>query len=259
MSEAYLAEYETRAKVLDDEDYKKVEVNAVDVKEIQNTPLGVYGFWLRAMLNHSSVGRLIQEKDRLILMHLTDVQCNLHTEGFGFDLLFAFEKNDYFTNEVLKKSFVMTRQNVIEKCDGTEIAWRDGKDVTKKKIKKKSKNKKAGGSKTVTKTVEQESFFNFFKTITMPAEEELANKTPGAEGDEEEKDVGELMDIDFELGNEFKDQLIPLALEYYLEVIEEEDEEGDDDSCCDGDDHNHHHGGPPKKGGDSDDEEDQPK
>ena len=259
MSEAYLAEYETRAKVLDDEDYKKVEVNAVDVKEIQNTPLGVYGFCLRAMLNHSSVGRLIQEKDRLILMHLTDVQCNLHTEGFGFDLLFAFEKNDYFTNEVLKKSFVMTRQNVIEKCDGTEIAWRDGKDVTKKKIKKKSKNKKAGGSKTVTKTVEQESFFNFFKTITMPAEEELANKTPGAEGDEEEKDVGELMDIDFELGNEFKDQLIPLALEYYLEVIEEEDEEGDDDSCCDGDDHNHHHGGPPKKGGDSDDEEDQPK
>jgi nucleosome assembly protein 1-like 1 len=259
LSEAYLAEYETRAKVLDDEDYKKVEVNAVDVKEIQNTPLGVYGFWLRAMLNHSSVGRLIQEKDRQILIHLIDVQCNLHTEGFGFDLLFTFEKNDYFTNEVLKKSFVMTRQNVIEKCDGTEIAWKDGKDVTKKKIKKKSKNKKAG-SKTVTKTVEQESFFNFFKTITMPAEEELekANKTPGAEGDEEEKDVGELMDIDFELGNEFKDQLIPLALEYYLEVIEEEDEE-DDDCCSDGECPSNPHGCPAKKGGDSDDEEDQPK
>jgi hypothetical protein len=27
------------------------------------------------------------------------------------------------------------------------------------------------------------------------------------------------MDEDFELANEFKDQLIPLALEYYLEVI----------------------------------------
>ena len=48
----------------------------------------------------------------------------------------------------------MTKQNVIEKCEGTEISWKDGKDVTKKKIKKKSKNKKAGGSKTVTKTVE---------------------------------------------------------------------------------------------------------
>jgi len=30
------------------------------------------------------------------------------------------------------------------------------------------------------------------------------------------------MDADFDLGNEFKDQMIPLALEYYLEVIEED-------------------------------------
>jgi len=44
---------------------------------------------------------------------------------------------------------------VIEKCEGTVIDWKEGRDVTKKKIKKKSKNKK-GGAKgaTVTKTVE---------------------------------------------------------------------------------------------------------
>lgn len=95
-------------------------------------------------------------------MHLQDVTCELHTEGYGFDLVFTFEKNDYFTNETLKKSFVMTKQNVIEKCDGTIIEWKEGKDVTIKKVKKKSKKK---GSKAVTKTVEQESFFNFFKTI----------------------------------------------------------------------------------------------
>lgn len=160
---------------------------------------------------------------------MTDVHCVQHTQGYGFDLTFTFEKNDYFTNETLKKTFIMTKQNVIEKCEGTEIAWKDGKDVTKKKVKKKSKSKKAG-AKTVTKTVEQESFFNFFKTITMPDEKELAE---GKEGDEEEeeKDVGQLMDEDFEIGCEFKDQLVPLALEFYLEVIE--DEEGDGDSCCD--------------------------
>jgi hypothetical protein len=37
--------------------------------------------------------------------------------------------------------------------------------------------------------------------------------------EEEEKDLGDKMDEDFDLGNEFKDQLVPLALEYYLEVI----------------------------------------
>jgi hypothetical protein len=34
----YLQEYEARAKELDDEEYKKLEVNPVDVKDIQNTP-----------------------------------------------------------------------------------------------------------------------------------------------------------------------------------------------------------------------------
>lgn len=44
--------------------------------------------------------------------------------------------------------------------------------------------------------------------------------------EEEERELGNKMDEDFEIGNEFKDQLIPLALEYYMEVI---DDEGDDD------------------------------
>ena len=54
----------------------------------------------------------------------------------------------------------------------------------------------------------------------MPDEKEVAEGKPPKEGgdDEEapEKDAGELMDDDFDMGTEFKDQLIPLALEYYL-------------------------------------------
>ena len=53
----------------------------------------------------------------------------------------------------------------------------------------------------------------------MPDEKELEG-----EGNEEEKDLGEKMDADFDLGNDFKDQLIPLALEYYMEVIDEEED-----------------------------------
>ena len=138
----------------------------------------------------------------------------------------------------------MTKQNIIEKCEGTEIQWKEGKNVTEKKVKKKSKNKKSGASKTVNKVVECESFFNYFKTIEMPDEKDLKE----GDEDEEEKNLGDKMDEDFDLGNEFKDQLIPLALEYYMEVIED-DEDGDCDSC---DDDHHHH--------DKDsDEDDQPK
>jgi len=77
-SEDLLGEYEKRAKELDDEDFKKVEANPCNVKEIQNTPLGVSGFWLRAMLNHGGISKLIQEKDRPILMNLYDISCTLH-------------------------------------------------------------------------------------------------------------------------------------------------------------------------------------
>ncbi len=156
-------------------------------------------------------------------------------------------------------------QNMIEKCEGTEIEWKDGKNVTQKKIKKKQKPKKGQPGKTITKTVEVESFFNFFKTREMPDEDELAGTKPPKEKEEDEdgepeKDAAELMDEDFELANEFKDQLIPLALEYYLEVIQDEDDDGDDDDEDDDDDD-----APPKggKGGkpknDSDEEDDQPK
>lgn len=257
-----IAEYDARAKLLDDEDYKKVEVNGCDVKDIQNTPLGVPGFWMRAMLNHGGVARLIQEKDRPILRHLQNVECELHSTGYGFDLIFTFEKNEYFKNAQLKKSFVLTRQNIIEKCEGTEIDWIDGKDVTKKKIKKKQKAKKGQPGKTITKVVEQESFFNFFKTIVMPDEKELAEGKPPKEDEDDEeggeKDVAEQMDEDFDMGNEFKDQLIPLALEYYLEVIEEDEGDDEDDDCCDDDGCGHKHGG--AKGGkdsDGDDDEDE--
>ena len=46
---------------------------------------------------------------------------------------------------------------------------------------------------------------------------------------EEFREIGDQMDDDFDLGKEIKDQLIPLALEYYMGVIEddEDDEEHD--------------------------------
>jgi hypothetical protein len=69
-AEDALAQFNTRAKELDDEDFKKLEVQSCDVKDIQNCPTGVPGFWLRSMLNHGGISRLIQEKDRPILMHL---------------------------------------------------------------------------------------------------------------------------------------------------------------------------------------------
>ena len=218
-----IAEFDNRAAILKDADFDAVEINPVDVKDIQNTLKGVPGFWMRAMINCGAVTRLVQEKDRMVLMHLLDISCELHEEGHGFNLTFTFEKNDYFNDLVLSKKFFMARPNVIEKTVGTVINWKDGRNITEKKVKKKVGGKKA--KKTVTKTVQADSFFNFFKDATLPESKDLEKMD-----DEEGKDLGEKMDEDFETGNDIKDQLIPLALENYLEVIVDSDDDNSDNA-----------------------------
>ena len=93
----------------------------------------------------------------------------LHDEGHGFELTFTFEKNHYFKETELKKTFVMQKANVIEKCVGSKIEWLAGCDPTSQK--KKKKQKKGGKTKTITTTVKCDSFFNFFDTIDMDTPE----------------------------------------------------------------------------------------
>ena len=52
-------EFNKRSEELKDEGYKDLEYEKVDVKEIQNCPNGVPGFWLRAMLGNPLIGSLI--------------------------------------------------------------------------------------------------------------------------------------------------------------------------------------------------------
>ena len=62
-------------------------------------------------------------------------------------------------NSELKKTFVMSKPNVIEKCLGQAIDWVEGADPTiQKKRKGKGKNKEQVW-------VKAESFFNFFETV----------------------------------------------------------------------------------------------
>ena len=56
------------------------------------------------------------------------------------------------------------------------------------------------------------------------------------------------MDQDLEMGNCFKDDLIPLGLEYYLGVIEQESEGDDDDLDGMDDDDEEDKAKKPKKG-----------
>ena len=44
-----------------------------------------------------------------------------------------------------------------------------------------------------------------------------------------EEDIGERLDKDYTLGCDFKDELIPMAYEYFLNVIDHSDNDSSDD------------------------------
>ena len=225
--EESLARYEELKSDLIDGDYEKLEVPICNVKDIQNTQKGVSGFFLKALLMHEHFKDEITEKDRAILEYLEDIKVELHVKGFGYTLTFIFEPNAYFEGTVLTKTFIMAKPNVVEKCIGMEIPWTAGSDPTMEK--KKKKQKVGGKTKTVTKLVKIDSFFNFFDTVEAA---NLDNASPMEQGDdeEEEKKTAELMDEHYDTGHHFKDDIIPLALEYVLGVVQQEEEDDDEDS-----------------------------
>lgn len=130
---------------------------------------------------------------------------------WGFDLIFTFEANQYFKQTELTKSLFMKGKGTVEKMESTQIEWNDNCDPTKKKVKKKKKGKK------VTIEEKQDSFFNFF-TNEASADDDNKDDEEGGFGDPQD----ELNDEHGEIGEWFKDDIIPLALEYYLGVIEAE-------------------------------------
>ena len=200
---------------------------------------GIPGFWGTVIEHHHLMQEEITEKDQGVLRHLQEVAWEpLVEEGKeGFKLKFFFEENPYFDNEVLEKTYVMKadEDDVLEEAVGTEIAWKKGKNVTVKVMKKKVKKKGKESGPPITKTVKEDSFFNFFDPPDVAALEEL-------DEDEDEEAIEQLQDLieeDYEMGCCVKDEIIPHAVRWYTGEAygsEDEDESGDEDGSEDEED-----------------------
>ena len=115
-----------------------------------------------------NIESFIQERDYDALKTLKNISYSASTDQskpHNFTLTFTFGPNSFFENDVLTKSYQMEEEKTCEKTVGTEIKWKEGKNLTKKSVTKKQKNKKTGKTRTVTKEVDCESFFSFFKTV----------------------------------------------------------------------------------------------
>lgn len=100
----------------------------------------------------------------------------------------------------------------IYKTKGTEIQWKEGKNVTIQKT-------NAGGQEIEMKV---HSFFNFFNPPETPEE----TQSPLFDA------INAILEADFEIGHFIKDRVVPRAVLYFTGEArdEEDDEESLDDS-----------------------------
>jgi nucleosome assembly protein 1-like 1 len=223
---------------------------------------GVPGFWLGCLRNNMVTAEEIGPDDEEPLSYLSDIKSttNLGAGKKGFQLAFVFKPNPYFEETMLTKTYLMDPDDddeCLTKAVGTDITWKEGKNITVKVIEKKQKKK--GKVRTLKEEVPTESFFNFFDPPSVPEEDE--------EMDEEDVDqLHEQLENDFDVGQAIKDKIIPKAVSWFTGLAvdpeddydedddddyddEDEDDDDDDDDDDDEDDDESDDDGPPGKGG----------
>ncbi|KAG1047230.1 hypothetical protein G6F43_010314 [Rhizopus delemar] len=220
-------EEEVAAGAKVDEEEEAEEKTEEEEEVTDEDVMGIPEFWLTALKTHPQIGETITDEDCEALKHLVDIRLS-YLETPGFKLEFEFSENDHFTNSVLTKTYyyqdnVSGGDYVYDRAEGCEINWKEGKDLTVTVETKKQRHKGTNKTRVVKRTVPAESFFNFFNPPVLPEDDE--------ELDEEEAEgLDAKLEADYEMGEEFKEKVIPHAVDFFTgKALEYEDyEEGSD-------------------------------
>ena len=199
---------------------------------------GIPEFWLSAMKNQISLAEMITDRDEGALRYLTDIRME-YLDKPGFRLLFDFTENEYFTNKTITKTYYYQNESgyggdfIYDHAEGDKINWKEGRDLTVRVESKKQRNKNTKQTRIVKKTVPTESFFNFFSPPKAPTEDDE---------DDAASDIEERLELDYQLGEDIKEKLIPRAIDWFtgealaFEELEDIDEEGFEDEEDEDDD-----------------------
>ncbi|KGG50307.1 putative nucleosome assembly protein I [Mitosporidium daphniae] len=215
---------------------------------------GVSSFWLTALKNNYMVSEMITDTDEPALSFLNDIQYTRLEDNHSFKLEFFFNKNTFFTNAILTKTFYFTKccdDDEKDSCcdsacdadsssnheelyrfdrmEGTTIDWLPGSNLTVKMVKRTQRHK----TKNITRVVEREERVNsFFLFFDAPCK--ISSK--GGDKDEatsdDEDDDGEVSDevaIHLEIGDVIRSKIIPDAVNWYLGIADDETAPFDDE------------------------------
>ena len=224
----YGKEYDTLQDRYDkqyDAIYAKIEnivesKEKIDISDEEKTKYGITdddlgkehvieNYWEKVILNSRYF--TITDKDKIIIKFIKKVSMKKFEDNLNnFRVDFIFSENDFFTPNVLSKTYEYDKSGTLKKASGTEIEWKSKeKNPTVEKTYKKIKK----GRKVFHQEKEEkvDSFFSFFSQL---------------------EDLTFLQDeVTF-----FKEDLFVNQLEYYLDIVSktknlaDDDDEDDDDN-----------------------------
>ncbi|KAM0748434.1 NAP-domain-containing protein [Meredithblackwellia eburnea MCA 4105] len=215
----------------DDEPKEKKKAPAPTAEETAAAPKGIPEFWLTALKNHLGLSDLITEKDEEALKFLVDIRLEYPSERPGFTLVFEFAEGAkaFFKNVKLEKTYYYQDEVgyegdfVYDRAEGTKIDWVEGKDLTVRIETKKQRNKNTNQTRIVKKAIPTESFFSFFSPPVPPSEDD--------EDEEIEDDIDERLELDYQIGEDLKERVIPRAVDFFTgKALRYEQENGDFES-----------------------------
>ncbi|PYH30528.1 histone chaperone NAP1 [Aspergillus neoniger CBS 115656] len=216
----------------DEEDVdSKDDAEATKEEDQESQIAGIPEFWLSAMKNQISLAEMITERDEEALKHLVDIRME-YLDRPGFRLIFEFSENAYFTNKTISKTYYYKEENgyggdfIYDHAEGTKIDWKAEKDLTVRIESKKQRNKNTKQTRIVKITVPTESFFNFFSPPQPPTDDDDTVAT----------DIEERLELDYQLGEDIKEKLIPRAIDWFTGEALQFEELGDDMDADDYDD-----------------------
>ncbi|CCH59593.1 hypothetical protein TBLA_0B07770 [Henningerozyma blattae CBS 6284] len=249
-------------KKLDAEDAENEGLTGADEEdEVNGDVKGVPSFWLTSLDNLPIVTDTITERDSDVLNYLQDIKLEYLNNGEpGFKLIFEFDSsnNEYFKNKELVKTYYYQRELgysgdfIYDHAEGSKIDWVDNnKNVTVEVEMRKQRNKTTKQVRTIEKITPVESFFNFFDPpkVKSPVLNDEGNEE---EDEDEEDDLEQRLALDYSIGEQIKDKLIPRAVDWFTgtaleyeydneyeegeEEYDEEYEEGEGSEDEEGDD-----------------------
>ncbi|KAK8017604.1 nucleosome assembly protein [Apiospora rasikravindrae] len=221
---------EAEADAADKPKEEEKPAESAEAAEAAENVSGIPEFWLSAMKNQISLAEMITDRDEGALKHLVDIRME-YLDKPGFRLIFEFADNKFFTNKTITKTYFYQNESgyggdfIYDHAEGDKINWKEGEDLTVRVESKKQRNKNTKQTRIVKKTA------------------------PTEDDDSAASDIEERLELDYQLGEDIKEKLIPRAIDWFtgealafeeLDDFEEndydeEDDEDDDDLSDDRD------------------------